>query len=116
MLVKALIARPATNELISAGSTYRVTGAAWTGNAEVVKVEVSVDQGRSWNEASLGEDTSRHSWRLWEWQWQTPNEPGACTLMARATDSHGQTQPMERDANRGTYMVNHCLPIEVEIR
>jgi DMSO/TMAO reductase YedYZ molybdopterin-dependent catalytic subunit len=116
MLVKALIARPATSEVISAGTTYRVAGAAWTGNAEVVKVEVSVDQGKSWNDASLGEETSRHSWRLWEWQWQTPKTSGTCTLMARATDSRGRTQPMERDANRGTYMVNHCLPIEVEIR
>jgi hypothetical protein len=36
--------------------------------------------------------------------------------MARATDSRGHAQPEHRDANRGTYMVNHCLPIEVEVR
>jgi hypothetical protein len=37
-------------------------------------------------------------------------------LLARATDSRGRTQPLERDLNRGTYEINHCLPIEVEIR
>jgi hypothetical protein len=36
--------------------------------------------------------------------------------MVRATDSRGRTQPMERDPNRGSYMINHCLPVEVEIR
>jgi hypothetical protein len=35
--------------------------------------------------------------------------------MARATDSRGRTQPMERDPDRGTYEINHCLPIEVEV-
>jgi len=36
--------------------------------------------------------------------------------MARATDSGGRMQPMERDSNNGTYMICHCLPIEVEVR
>ena len=44
-----------------------------------------------------------------------PN-PGKQTLMARATDSHGRTQSAERDPDRGTYMINHLLPIEVEVR
>lgn len=37
-------------------------------------------------------------------------------LIARATDSQGRTQPVERDPDRGTYMINHLLPIEVEVR
>jgi DMSO/TMAO reductase YedYZ molybdopterin-dependent catalytic subunit len=116
MLVKALIARPAASEVIPAGTHYRVHGAAWSGNAEIAQVEVSVDRGKSWSMASLGNDVSPYSWRLWEWHWQTPASPGMYCLMARATDSHGRIQPMERDSNRGTYMVNHCLPVEVEIR
>jgi hypothetical protein len=36
--------------------------------------------------------------------------------MARAHDSAGRAQPLVREANRGTYMVNHCLPIEIEVR
>ena len=42
--------------------------------------------------------------------------PGKATLIARATDSKGQSQPTERDPDRGTYMINHLLPITVEIR
>ena len=35
--------------------------------------------------------------------------------MARATDSRGRIQPFERDADRGTYMINHVLPIAVTV-
>jgi hypothetical protein len=37
-------------------------------------------------------------------------------LIARATDSQGRTQPTQRDHDRGTYMINHLLPITVQIR
>jgi hypothetical protein len=52
---------------------------------------------------------------LWEFNWQTPSQPGKQTLIARATDSLGRTQPSHRDPDRGTYMINHLLPIEVEV-
>jgi len=116
MQVKAAIARPGINEVIAAGTKYRVTGAAWTANAEIEKVELSTDGGKSWKMASLGKERVPHSWRLWECDWETPRTPGRCVLLARATDSRGCTQPMERDLDRGTYEINHCLPIEVEVR
>jgi hypothetical protein len=37
-------------------------------------------------------------------------------LIARATDSLGRTQSVLRDVDRGTYMINHLLPITVEVR
>src|SRR5262249_50532504 len=51
--VKAEVARPALDEVVAAGSTYRVHGAAWAGESEVAKVEVSGDGGRTWAEAKL---------------------------------------------------------------
>ncbi len=116
MQVKASIARPGMNEVIAAGTKYKVVGAAWTSDGEIVRVEVSADGGKSWREVSLGGERVRNCWQLWEWQWETPPSPGHCVLMARATDSHGRTQPMERDPDRGTYEINHCLPIEVVIQ
>ena len=115
MQVKAEIARPEDNEIIRANSKYLVKGAAWTAGAIVTKVEVSCDAGKSWGEATLNGEATENAWRLWEFEWQTPS-PGGYTLMARATDSRGRMQPMERDANGGTYMISHCLPIEVEVR
>ncbi|HEY3663382.1 MAG TPA: sulfite oxidase [Chthoniobacterales bacterium] len=116
MQVKAAIARPGINEVIAAGANYKVTGAAWTADADIVKVELSTDGGSSWQVASLGKENARHSWRLWEFDWNVPQEGGHRVLLARATDSRGRTQPMERDLDLGSYQINHCLPIDVEIR
>jgi len=57
-----------------------------------------------------------NAWRLWEFDWRTPSKPGRADLIARATDSEGRTQPTHRDRDRGTYMINHLLPISVEVR
>ena len=35
--------------------------------------------------------------------------------MARATDSRGTSQPVDLGGDRGTYMIDHLLPVEVEV-
>ncbi len=115
MQVKAEIARPVQGEMVPANSSVRIYGAAWAGDNEIVRVEVSTDGGSTWNEATLVSESKPNAWRLWEFSWKTP-APGKQTLVARATDSLGQTQPMRRDPDRGTYMINHLLPITVQIR
>ena len=116
MEVKAEIARPALHEVLPAGSIYRVHGAAWTGESEIEKVELSSDSGRTWVRAHLLGVAGGHGWRLWEHHWRTPAQPGRYTLMARATDARGRTQPLERDPHRGTYIISHVQPIEIEVR
>jgi DMSO/TMAO reductase YedYZ molybdopterin-dependent catalytic subunit len=115
MQEKAQIARPESGEIIPADRKYPMKGAAWSGEAEISKVEISVDGGKSWREATLEGDSKRNSWRLWQLDWNAP-ELGMHTLLARATDSRGRAQPLERNPDCGTYMINHCLPIEVEVR
>jgi len=116
MQIKAEIAEPREGETVSANSNVRVHGAAWTGNGEIAKVEISSDDGATWNEAKLLGESKPNAWRLWEFNWKTPARPGKVTLIARATDSEGRTQPIERDPDRGTYMINHLLPITVEVK
>jgi DMSO/TMAO reductase YedYZ molybdopterin-dependent catalytic subunit len=116
MQIKAEIARPSDGETVSANSNVRVHGAAWTGDGEIKKVEISSDDGATWNEAKLLGESKPNAWRLWEFNWKTPNRPEKATLIARATDSNGRSQPIERDPDRGTYMINHLLPIEVEVK
>jgi DMSO/TMAO reductase YedYZ molybdopterin-dependent catalytic subunit len=114
--IKAEIAQPVEGEIVPINSEMRVYGAAWTSDGEIVKVELSVDGGASWAETNLIDKPMRSAWRLWEFNWRTPSKPGKQTLIARATDSRGRTQPVERDPDRGTYMINHLLPIKVEVR
>ena len=116
MQVKAEIARPVAGDIVPANSNVRVHGAAWTSDAEITKVELTTDGGSTWNESKLVGEAKPNAWRLWEFDWETPAKPGKQTLIARATDSNGRTQPIERDPDRGTYIINHLLPITVEVR
>jgi len=101
---KAEIARPEKGETIAANSACRIHGAAWSGTGEITQ------------HAKLLGEPVKNAWRLWEYEWQTPAKAGRHTLVARATDSRGFVQPVERSGDRGTYMINHLLPITVEIR
>jgi len=114
--VKAEIARPSQGETVPANSSVRIYGAAWANGNEIVRVEVSTDGGSTWKEATLLGESKPNAWRFWEFNWKTPTAPGKQTLIARATDSVGQTQPAHRDPDRGTYMINHLLPTEVEVK
>ena len=114
--VKAEIAKPARGETVPANSSVRIRGAAWAGGNEILRVEVSTDEGSTWKQATLLGEPEPNSWRFWEFDWKTPSAPGKQTLVARATDSLGQTQPVHHDPDRGTYMINHLLPITVEVR
>src|SRR5213595_1240215 len=116
MQIKAEIARPAEGKMVPANTSVRVSGAAWACDAEITKVELSTDGGETWNDAKLLGESNLNAWRLWEFTWQTPAQPGKQTLIAGATDSLGRTQPSHRDPDRGTYMINHLLPIELEVR
>jgi hypothetical protein len=91
-------------------------GAAWTADADITKVEFSADGGETWHITRLKGEPSRNAWRFWEYDWETPAIRGKATLMAKATDSLGRTQPIDRDENRGGYIVNHIMPIEVDVR
>jgi DMSO/TMAO reductase YedYZ molybdopterin-dependent catalytic subunit len=114
--VKAEIAKPARGETVPANSSVRIRGAAWAGGNEILRVEVSTDEGSTWKQATLLGEPEPNAWRFWEFDWKTPSAPGKQTLVARATDSLGQSQPVHRDPDRGTYMINHLLPITVEVR
>lgn len=113
--VKAQIARPGPWEVVSRSEPYLMRGAAWSCEAEIVRVEVSTDGGAHWTEARLGSRTDRHAWRLWEYDW-TPQTAGSVTLMVRALDSQGRTQPTKRDLDRGGYIVNEVVGIDVLVK
>jgi DMSO/TMAO reductase YedYZ molybdopterin-dependent catalytic subunit len=113
--VKASIARPAPGETLAADKPYRVHGAAWAGESEIAKVEISIDGGKTWDESKLLGKSQPLTWRLWEYEWRAP-QAGKRVLMARGTDKRGRVQPLERDPNRRSYMINHVLPTEVEVK
>jgi DMSO/TMAO reductase YedYZ molybdopterin-dependent catalytic subunit len=112
---KAILARPGLGEVIPAGKPYRLFGAAWAGERAVDKVEVSLDGGKSWTAAKLFGEAKPVQWVLWEYAWERP-ERGQASIVARATDDQGNTQPATRDPDRRTYMINHLVPVAVTVR
>ncbi len=108
--VKSVITSPAEGSNLKSGKVS-VHGAAWAGEAEVVKVEVSTDAGANWKSAVLGRDHARYAWRLWSFDWIA--RPGEHTILSRATDSQGRTQPESAIWNPSGYLYN--APDEVKM-
>ena len=112
--VKSLITAPATNVAVPQGSPLRVSGFAWAGEAEVRRVEISTDNGRTWTPARLGRDEARHAWRQFEHVWRAPGA-GSYVVLARATDSRGITQPVVPDWNPAGYVWNAIDSVRVNV-
>lgn len=108
--VKSVISGPLDGTSLRAGRVT-VHGAAWAGEADIVKVEVSTDSGASWNSASLGRDQAHYAWRLWTYDWKANH--GDYTILSRATDSQGRTQPATPFWNPSGYLYN--APDQVKI-
>ena len=115
MLPKAILARPGLHEVIPAGKSFRLFGAAWAGERPVGKVDVSLDGGKTWVRAKLLAESKALQWVFWEYVWENPAK-GAASIVARSTDDRGQTQPATRDPDRRTYMINHLVPTSVTVR
>jgi DMSO/TMAO reductase YedYZ molybdopterin-dependent catalytic subunit len=113
MRVRALIATPADGAEVE--GSVEVRGIAWSGEAPVTRVEVSCDGGGSWAEAELGTAPSAYVAALWRLRW-TPPGPGAYTLLARATDAAGNTQPLDPLPNVRGYGNNSVQRVRVTSR
>jgi DMSO/TMAO reductase YedYZ molybdopterin-dependent catalytic subunit len=113
MKAKSAISRPTVYERLAPNQVYTITGASWAGEAEIEKIEVSIDGGLTWAEADFLDPAQRYAWRRWKFDWITPKKSGHYTLMARAQDALGRTQPDRHDPSYGSYVIDHPLPIEV---
>ena len=111
--VKSVIAGPSDGANLRAGNV-RVHGAAWAGEADIEKVEISIDGGATWIPAKLGHDQAHYAWRLWAYDWK-PAKTGDYTLLSRATDSQGRTQPSAAVWNPSGYLYNAIDQVKVHV-
>jgi DMSO/TMAO reductase YedYZ molybdopterin-dependent catalytic subunit len=77
---------------IPAGHRVRLHGRSWSGAGPIARVEVSLDGGATWQRAGIDRPGRGAGWTQWSVDWRSP-APGRHTLLARATDVHGRTQP-----------------------
>jgi len=116
MRVKSIIISPEDGGTVTLGPCV-VRGKAWSGDSEIVKVEVGVDGGDDWREAKLlpvQDAGGQYTWRAWEYEW-TADVAGRRALRSRATDSKGNVQPAQPTWNKYGYGNNAIRPIIFDV-
>jgi hypothetical protein len=91
-----------------------VTGIAWDGGYGISAVAVSVDGGMSWQDATLGADRGRFSFRPWTYRF-TAGSAGPLTILSRATNRRGETQVDKLVFNPAGYHNNVVRPTSIVV-
>jgi hypothetical protein len=114
MVVNSLITSPGSGTKLRQGQSGMLAGVAWDGGYGIVTVEVSQDNGASWQAAQLAADQGRYSWRQWSHRF-TSSRAGRLAMLARATNRAGTTQTSELIFNPAGYHNNVIQRVDIEV-
>lgn len=115
MRIKSVIFSPAHDAQLQSGRVM-ASGVAWNdGTALIDAVEISLDAGQSWRRAEL-ERSGRYAWQ--RWQLPLTLSAGKHTLISRAVDTLGNSQPLNGAIawNPDGYVWNGADHVNVEVR
>jgi len=98
MPVQSGITTPAPNSTISKGESVLVEGVAWSGNgAGIIRVDVSVDGGKTWKHANLKRpDQPRYreyAWTQWNIEYPLTGDETELDIVCKAVDTSHNVQP-----------------------
>ncbi|MCC6212686.1 MAG: sulfite oxidase [Burkholderiales bacterium] len=113
--VKSMITFPAPNARLKGSERLTVRGSAWVGEGAIDRVEISTDEGLTWQRASLGPRGDKYAWRRFAFEFQ-PQRFGYQTFLARAWDDRGNAQPLVPGWNPLGYFWNgvHRVGVVIE--
>jgi len=114
IVVNSFITNPADGARAKAGRKTAISGIAWDGGYGIRAVEISADNGKSWTEASLGEDPGKFAFRPWSYEF-IPKRRGKLALTDRATNKIGQTQAQELIPNPAGYNNNVAQTVALHV-
>ncbi len=77
-------------------------------------MEISIDDGATWQSATLGESLGKYSFRPWQFT-LPPRAAGRLSVMARASNTQGTVQPAELIFNGPGYHNNVVQKIALDI-
>jgi len=116
--VRALIQPPGIADFVSRARVLdagrvRLFGRAWSGaGVPVTHVDVAING--EWRPAELAVQVGGYAWRAWSCEWDA--QPGEYQLSCRATDAHGEIQPLEQWWNRSGMGNNRVQKVAVLVR
>lgn len=91
--IKSVIFSPLPEDGPAAGDV-EITGVAFNdGEAPITEVAVSTDGGKTWTDAEV--KPAESPWAWYHWTAKGSLKSGSNTLMSRATDALGRTQPLD---------------------
>ena len=91
MVPRSFITNIKVDGKLRAGAPMLARGIAFRGDTGVARVDFSSDGGKSSQQAQLGKDEGKYSFRQWQLSF-TP-AAGAQVLRVRSTSSSSETQP-----------------------
>lgn len=91
MEAKSIILRPSGGQRLTTPGFYEISGIAWSGHGKIERVDVSVDDGRNWQEAQLQEPILTRAPTRFRLPWHWDGQP--TVIQSRATDETGYVQP-----------------------
>ena len=97
---------------LKVGKTTAIRGIAFGGDSGVAKVLFSADAGGHWQEARLGPDRGKYSFRQWSLDLR-PASTGPQTLMIKAVNTAGAAQPERANWNGSGFMRNVVESVSV---
>jgi DMSO/TMAO reductase YedYZ molybdopterin-dependent catalytic subunit len=114
LVVKSFINSPLDGATVAPGKV-RLSGFAWAGESNILKVDVSMDNGSSWVPAKLGKERERYAWQSFEYEFNI-TKPGSYFLMSRATDDKGNVQPIVPKWNPSGYLWNVIDKVRIDVK
>ncbi len=72
-------------------ANYVIGGVAFAGRHGISRVQVSLDDKRTWHEAEIKPPLSKWAWVLWRYDWK-PARQGEYTITVRGIDRAGKVQ------------------------
>lgn len=104
IVVNSLIADPVGGTMRQ-GSELTIQGVAWDRGHGIRKVEVSIDAGQTWKEATLDADLGRFAFRAFRFR-PGALRPGSYVISSRATNNAGESQVERLKFNPAGYHNN----------
>ena len=111
---KSIILFPIDEDSPLPKGEHVVRGLAWSGKGAITRMEVSTDDGKTWNDAYIEQHHDKWLWRRWSYVWKA-DKPGKYSIKARATDEAGRVQP-QQPWNFQQKHFDGIVPVDIEIK
>lgn len=98
MECKSVITNPSGGMSLRGPGFYEIQGFAWSGNGKITHVDITLDGGRNWREATLEEPVLDKCLTRFRYRWNW--DGGPAKIASRAVDSTGYVQPSVEELAR----------------